>query len=529
MNLGIHIRSYRFSLINCIAFAGSLCFVLAFFSRLPDYNIDSFFSSDSLYLPSIYKDLFLDGNSLKEWRLNPSPNFFPDMVFYFLLMLVCKNSFIVSSFIFAIVQYIAILTIVSYIFKTILPKASKHWLALIYLLFTLFLMEYLFFTTEYYYSFYLVSNAFHTGAFVMTLLCFLWSVKYYKTSSYKFLLYILITGVLCIVSDRLFIVLYCIPVFVSGFFLIKRISTRQVLLHSLTIVALVLLGMTAFNTFGGGNYFETDNPHGLITFENIKSSFSIFSEQMHTYLSEFGFKAITIYLFLLSFFTAIYLFFHTRKNGDLMMYYYTIFSIVFSLVVLSAPIINGNYTGYDTLRYNIYPFYLMALNIPLFLAYTIKKEKLLAVGKNVLAAVCLIVLVGGISSINRKDLARYFSYYPESVRSLDGLAEKYGLLCGVGNYWEAKKITMFSKKGLKVYPVLDDLVLSGHVTNINWFYTSKFNFILTNNFRDTMSVRNKVLWSKSIANTANLGLIKTNVFTYRKDKGSLPINSSGSE
>lgn len=527
MNFTIRIANYHFSLISSITFAGSLFFILAFFSKLYSTDhISTFLNADCLYLPSIYKDLFMDGNSLKGWNLNPAPNFFPDMMLYFILMFVSKHSFIISSFVFAFIQYTVILYILSRLFMAILPNVSKHWYSLIYLLLSCFLMEYFFLTKEYYYSFYLVSNSFHTGSFVMSLLCLLFTISYYKIPSLKRLSLILITIVLCVVSDRLFVVLYCVPVFISGFFLIKRVALKQVLKLAATIVVGTWTGLKLFQLFSEGAYFHIDNPHKLLAFEDIKSSFDLFSDQMLIYMSEFGFKFITIYLFLLSFIAMVFLFFYTRKRSDTFMYFYTIFSIVFSVVVLSAPIINGNYTGYDTLRYNIYPFYLMALNIPLFLAYMIKQSKVLAIGKYVMAAVSVFFISMGAYSVSTQGLRNYFSYYPEKVKALDRIAEDQGLLCGVGNYWEAKKITLFSKKGVKVYSVFEDLAMYEHVANENWFLKNKFNFILLNGFNDTISYQKNDLTFIPLPNQGELKLIKTSTFVYKKDKGYLPVKSS---
>ena len=59
--------------------------LLVVFSSFNDSAYNFFFNSDTLYLPSVYKDLFIDGYGIKGWELNPSPNFFPDMSVYFLL------------------------------------------------------------------------------------------------------------------------------------------------------------------------------------------------------------------------------------------------------------------------------------------------------------------------------------------------------------------------------------------------------------------------------------------------------------
>ena len=139
MNFKINFQKHNFSLITIIGFSGSLLLVLAVFSNFNQFAFDVFFNSDTLYLPSIYKDIFQEHNLLKDWQLNPSPNFFPDMLLYFIFMFF-TNNFIISSFIFAIIQYAIILYILTKIFKEILPNQSKNWHSLIYLFMSIFLL-----------------------------------------------------------------------------------------------------------------------------------------------------------------------------------------------------------------------------------------------------------------------------------------------------------------------------------------------------------------------------------------------------
>ena len=68
-----------------------------------------------------------------------------------------------------------------------------------------------------------------------------------------------------------------------------------------------------------------------------------------------------------------------------------------------------------------------------------------------------------------------FHYRPERVKAMDILAERYGLKNGVGDYWDAKTLTMFSSTGLKVLPIYDDLGLYLHVNRIGMFYRESAN------------------------------------------------------
>ena len=51
------------------------------------------FNSDSIYLSSVYNDVFNQKNSFFSWRLTPGPFFFPEMLFYFIFKAVVQDTF----------------------------------------------------------------------------------------------------------------------------------------------------------------------------------------------------------------------------------------------------------------------------------------------------------------------------------------------------------------------------------------------------------------------------------------------------
>lgn len=83
---------------------GCLAVVAAFFAA-GERELGFFFSSDSLYLPSIYRDIFQEGGHLRQWSLNAAPNFFPDMGIFFMTEGLTE-SFLSATYIFPMVQFI---------------------------------------------------------------------------------------------------------------------------------------------------------------------------------------------------------------------------------------------------------------------------------------------------------------------------------------------------------------------------------------------------------------------------------------
>lgn len=522
----INFNKSRNSLIIVIGFFAILGLIVSVFSNFNQSEFDVFFNSDTLYLPSIYKDLFVDKNPIKGWHFNASPNLFPDMILYFLLMLINSSDFILCSFLFGVIQCVVILILFSKIFKEVLPNYSRHWIALSYILLSFFFLESLFFSKDFTYTFYLISNSYHVGSFVLSLFCFFITLKIIKTSDTKFFILLFIMGLLGVFSDRLFIVLYAIPMFITSLFFYKKIETRKNVKLILVFCLFVLIGLKIFVYTGHSGVISFVEPHRIMSFDTIKSSFEIYTNQMLGYLTTFGFRAFTIYLFIASLLCMIILFFQTKKTENFIVNLFSVYSLVFSGVVIIAPIINGNYSGTDTLRYNIYPFYFACLSLIVFIANQFKSIRLIYISKYVIMVFCGLIFVIALSKISTHGLKNYFNYYPKVVKDIDEISNKQNLLCGIGNYWDAKKVTLFSKKGVKIYSVFDDLTVYDHLANVNWFFgKNKFNFVLLNKNTDT-TVLSKTFSSYHVVhNTHDYLLIKTNVYIYQKDKCCLPINN----
>ena len=202
-----------------------------------------------------------------------------------------------------------------------------------------------------------------------------------------------------------------------------------------------------------------------------------------------------------------------------------VFCVSFGPVVIAAPILYGNYTGPDTLRYSVFPLFMTGLHLALAATMVAPHKTLSRIGKAGICAALLAALVLASLKISATGLHQYFTYYPESTRKLDELAVKEGLTCGVGNYWNAKLNTMFSRRQVKVYAVFEDLSPWEHVVNEHWFFgTHQFNFVLLNQFNDTLGYQKKLTTTRLISSEPDCKLVKTNRFKYDKKHGYNPVN-----
>lgn len=500
----------------------NFCLVTVVFSVFPssDRSLSIFFSSDTLYLPSIYKDLFTDGNTPEGWHLNPSPNFFPDMLVYFILMF-ASGGFLKASYLFAAAQYMLTGYLLGKIFRSVFPQAPSFFIIIINLFLSFFLLETFFFTKDFYFSFYILSNSYHTGSFVMALLCLHLTLLYARQPRTRLIITLFVLEFLAVLSDRMFIVEFTGPVVILVCFFFRFFGRKASLLILTTNLLATVVGLYTFQCIVNGGYVFVEAPGKIFEFDNISSSLSTFAAQIKEIAVHFGFQNFCILLYFISVIGLLILLPFISKTQPLLKFM-IFYVLIFSVFVFSSPIINGAYIGFDCLRYSVYPFFLFPLNLALIGFYFYKKPMpVVTVTTIVLFIVMLIV---SFTQFSQKGLNNYLSYYPQSARELDSVADKEPLLNGIADYWEAKKTTMFSKKGVRVYSAYYDGYMFNHVANDNWYYSNTiFNFVLLNGMNDTNLVKKKLKPIREI-NCKKLKLLEVKPFKYVPEKGYEPVD-----
>ena len=504
------------NIILIITILVSIGTIITTFSTLSENAFTFFFNSDTLYLPSIYKDIFIDHNTLQGWHLNPSPNIFPDMIVYFIIM-AFTNNFIIASFIFAILQYLFFIYLIYKLFKTIEIPEPKIVAALSNILMLLFFMVSLY-SNDFGFTFYLVSNSYHTSAFLMALVCLILSIEYLKTNNYRKLIYIAIISILCIISDKLFIVLYCIPLIISMSFYLKSKKTKQILFIVATITLTIIIGIIIFNTLKNSNYLSL-GVNRMFEFKSWRDCLNILFSQMYNYIIELNFKSTIIIISLIVFvFSTIISTNKIFSNNKFSLYeLYLIFSCIFVIVVFFTPVINGNYTGYDTLRYNIYVFYILIINSSVLVCNYIRKKnnnRIISFSIYLLLFLCTFNII---YQFNTKGIRNFFNYYPKDVELIDKISKTESLNCGLGNYWIAKKTRMFSKNKVKIYTSLDAILIWYHVSNETVIKNSQFNFIISDNEKQDSIINNFFNNKTRIIKSGEIKLFITPEFIINKN------------
>lgn len=449
-----------------------------------------FVNSDCMYLPSIYRDIFQSNNSIDGWSFNAAPNVFPDMFLYFLLMAI-TNDFVASSILFAVIQYLIIATLVDRIFIKIHSNSNTTQRTLVQLM-LLIPHTFTVFTHDFLLHFQFLSNAYHLGAMVNTLLA--WYILIHlqeaeaRKNIYKWIpLYFLFLFVAS-VSDKLFWILFLAPALVYLIFYLQHGKTKKLIILISSILVSFLLSAITLNNIRS-TAPKIDSPFRNMSFEYIDESWQHFTRQIGELLAQINMKSF--FLLLVGFALIILIFKSYRafirlcsrkKNSANQIQ--AVFLSTSVLLGLIAPILNGSYEGDDCIRYN-FPAMIIAL---IALSYFIASKLSFHFPKITLL---LLLMLNGtvlIAFLRKHDaFAEKWYLYPQETREIDALAAQHPLKAGVALYWAAKKNHMFNRSDLKILPILDNRGMYVHANNRNWYLFDEetqqqqtFNFAIIN-------------------------------------------------
>lgn len=477
----------------------NLVWVLIVFSSLDSHQLMTWFNSDTLYLPSIFRDVFVDNSGLRGWHLNGAPNFFPDMLVFFIFNGIIAD-FKLAMLAFSVVQYMALLLLLGFLLKTVARDISWHMLAMANLL-MLIIFFVTAFTGDFVFTFYILSISYHLGAFIMTVLCLLFTVNFLRSGETKYLRLLMLFGFLAMLSNRLFLVMFVIPSAAVSFFFLLGGYSRKLARFLQTVTIFSVAGIIAFFLISksGFIYFPASD-WKLFNFSNIQGSFNVMTGQHFRYLYLMDFRGITVLLSMISFIAMIIVavllardVFKKKEKEKQIEAFYACFSCFFFVIVLFMPVINGSYVSWAMLRYNIYVLFLALFNYAFIFHYVLYGRRqaktfvpIVATGISVMMAVYTLY------HANRADigegLSAMLNHYPDYVECIDEFADSRGLQYGVAGYWYAKMTTMFSRKNVRLYTVHHDMAIWYHVSNRNWYYKNgkgahaspEFKFVVLN-------------------------------------------------
>ncbi len=492
-----------------IAFVNIALPMLVFATFTGD-SFNVYFSSDTMYLSGLYDDLFVNGTGFKGWNLNGAPNFFPDMLLYFIIRPFFSD-FKIAYIVFSIVQYNLIALLTAQLFKSLNTRIPDIYRLMFLLIFPVFLLASIW-NHSFNFTFHLFSQSYHNGCFINVLASFNLLFLYLNQRRKHWLWLLGIFAFLGTYNDRLYLVIFSLPVgfiWAINFFRFKMPALKKAgfLVLLLSVIALVTYQYTSINPIFrciglGGKYMNLSN---------IKLSFDVFTEQHINYTTHLNWRAVPLWLTFVStlallgwlVFKAIKTKFFKDADKSQPLEILFVLAVVTSIVVaLFTPVINGYYVGYACFRYITIGYFLGVFNFVLAW-YLIFPNKANAIKYAVIGGMLALYLTTMAYKVATEPLADNFKkvrhYYPEQIKNLDNFLAKHNLQYGVATYWDSKFATQLSKNGARVYTVIDNnLNVWFHLMNSNWYYpyhkgkynNPKFNFVIldTDDFAQTRQI-----------------------------------------
>lgn len=473
-----------------VILSGILLIFLSFATvSVHDFELH-FMNSDCMYLPSVYRDIFQSNNSIQGWSFNAAPNVFPDMVLYFLLMAM-TDDFVASSILFSVIQYIIIAFLVDRIFLRMHPTAQSTQRTIIQLI-LLIPHTFTVFTHDFLLHFQFLSNAYHLGALVNTLIAWYFLLRLQENNSKKsinkwiplYFIYLFSAAV----SDKIFWILFLAPAFFQTVFLLFQKNSRNTIALGSAMLASFLLSAITLNNIRNTSP-KIDSPYRNMSFDFIDESWNHFIGQFIELFLQFNMKslflllvAVSILIITFQAYRMIIRYFKKEKSNASQSQ--TIFLFCSLTLGILAPIANGSYEGDDCIRYNFPAMIIAIIALSYFIA-----SKLSFHSPKIIIGLLLLLNAGLIYAFVQKHnaFAEKWYIYPQETQEIDALAKKYPLKAGVALYWSAKKNHMFNRSNLKILPILDDRGMYVHANNRNWYLfednsqnIQTFNFAIIN-------------------------------------------------
>ncbi len=455
--------------------------VFGVFSEEWFFNI--YYNSDTLYLASFYKDIFVDGTGFKGWNLNGAPNFFPDMSLYFIVRSVAGN-FKLAYVIFSIIQYNLLVFLLGSILKGINPKVNRNYITFFNVLFPVYLLATIL-HGSFQYTFDVFSQSYHNGCFINSLIALNFFFRYLTRNNRWYFIAMLVFVFVGVFNDRLFLITFVAPVTAVFLLNLMWIKKKTISKSGLWVLGTAILALITFNITKKNSVYECIGlGEKFMNFSNAAPSFKNMISQHTDFIVSADLRGLITILTVFSFFILLFLFFRIAKQTSWfkrakenthIYWYFIIFSLTSVFLTLFTPVVNGYYLGPSCIRYSTLSFFLSLFNVVFIIYYFTRYKKSVKWQNWVIGGLMCVYGVIIVKTIIQEPVVANFkkvvTYYPEKVKAVDQFAQKHQLQYGVAGYWDAKYTTMFSKQNVRFYTVINEkLNLWYHVMNRNWYY-----------------------------------------------------------
>lgn len=429
-------------ILSLILFTNLVLLYLKFNSDFFDSNF--FYNSDNLYLESFFRDIIINGNSIKNWYFPPVSYFFPD----FILVVASKIisfSIEISHNIFILLYFILTIYFSYYLCKLFSPAP---------LLISLIAFSFLnIFSIPFFDYIFVPSN--HYGSFLNQLILMALFLKL-KFEYKKSIFFILITVLsISILSDKIILLHLIIPALILIFicrilYREKKFFNQLIFIVIISFLISKLLGFLILNT--DTSYKITYN------FSNFINNIKIIFDSKEKLYELILFTCINIILI----FKTVSYSFDNKK-----LYLLNIFQILsYFLCIIVFLFSEMPFTN----RYNIPLYYLSILIFLLNINLTLIRN-------NFFLIILILILIFNTTKIFYSQ-RRILGNLPD-LSCFNSFIQKTNAKSGISGYWESKFFYSLSNVNLKIAQFNKYLKPQLWITTTSW-YSDSYDFIIYN-------------------------------------------------
>lgn len=413
--------------------------------------------SDTMYLPTLYKDLVIDGGNYSDWYLTPAPYFFPDIFLYFIASLF-TGYFYHSNIVFILFQLLLLFLFLYILYKSVYRQGLACLIAAV--------VTAIFYMVPTSISTLLIKGGWHYGVTLSGVMVLSAIVSVLCTNRLSKVngVFIFIVSALIVASDKLFVVQFSGPMVFAlvtlkifyklemKIFLKLLIIIFSSILTGYLIAKLLIVNQTAYPiSYSLSHVFEN--------YPILASKFIKYFQSNYVFVS-FN-LLIVIYLF----FNSILTFFGKSSHQSLMMNFCSVFYAAMTFLIIAILLLSDLEMAN---RYLIPIFMLPVMILPLIIGENLNKRGFpLNKVYFYLGVLSLIISIGW--SLNKLSGFKYKDdYYPNYIQCIDHFLDDKNVKYGIGNYWVSKRFSMLNKTGYKVVNVSPNLKPIHRISTAGW-------------------------------------------------------------
>jgi hypothetical protein len=469
--------------------AAWLCLGIAFWFLLD--RLDSgalsvtLFSSDALFHANLYQDIFRDEYELRGWTTPPGTFFFPDMLLLFPCMFLFKE-LVPALLAYALLQFSLLILSQIYLFRVLLPGAESVLSVRILTPFagaTILLLAGMELDLGVFQT--LLLSAHHAGALIVSVFCLAILIRLLqgknKTLSLV-LLFILCT--LGMASDSLFAVQFPLPAALTCVVFMNRETRTRMISISILLLATISTGVHGLKYFMREARWFISLDYNIVpgVLAGIRKNTTFIADCAHF----FDLFAASLHPGLIGFWSIWFVVILSLSSWSLVdrwrkgegaggkepprHAFYLVFQVLLMFSNLGAALSVSVFADQAFAPRYLLPVYVAPFFTGVYLlVYFFRPANQDRLRRTVLPFLIAPIIVAA-TFISSSPLA-FADYRPRIAVCIDAHAESYKLKYGLSDYWNAKPITLFSRKALRVYPVAEGYPHAKlRANNFLWYY-----------------------------------------------------------